>query len=370
MRAALRKKWDSGALLRGYARGEPWPPWSRPLRGPAARELGELLAEVRAWAAQWERADPALRVEYARVGGRHYGTNTIPARAWVDGYEQAWELLGVRNQVLRFTALAELTAGTCPDLLPWVSRRPLKTLELEADWERITDVVMTIEGCQPGQYLRQLDVPGVDTKFIEKHRGVLGELLELRLPPERINRAAPDFERRFGFARKPAYVRFRAPMAGFSELSVRVGELTAPPPGVTSAFIVENEITYLAFPRPAGAMVIWGRGLAVPELAPLCWLSDLDVGYWGDIDTHGYAILDRLRSLFPHVRSLLMDEATLLAHRGQWVREPVPFTGELPHLDAAEAAMYGDLVSDRFGPAVRFEQERVGYAAIERALAP
>jgi len=29
-------------------------------------------------------------------------------------------------------------------------------------------------------YLRQLDVPGVDTKFIERHRAVLGELLEPR----------------------------------------------------------------------------------------------------------------------------------------------------------------------------------------------
>ncbi len=42
----------------------------------------------------------------------------------------------------------------------------------------------------------------------------------------------------------------------------------------------------------------------------------------GDIDTYGFAMLDRLRSYHPHIRSLLMDEATLLQHRPLWGREP------------------------------------------------
>src|ERR1022692_4377837 len=36
--------------------------------------------------------------------------------------------------------------------------------------------------------------------------------------------------------------------------------------------------------------------------------------YWGDIDTYGFHILDRLRVLFPDVQSLLMDRDTLLEH--------------------------------------------------------
>ena len=35
-----------------------------------------------------------LRVEYKKVGGRLVGANLIPCRAWVDGYDQAWALLG------------------------------------------------------------------------------------------------------------------------------------------------------------------------------------------------------------------------------------------------------------------------------------
>jgi hypothetical protein len=134
--------------------------------------------------------------------------------------------------------------------------------------------------------------------------------------------------------------------------------------------VVENEITYLAFPLPDHAMVIWGGGYAVPVLEPLGWLRDLEVIYWGDIDTHGFAILDRLRGLFPHVRSMLMDRATLTAHRSQWVVEPVPSDAVLAHLDEVESALYRDLAAGAFGVAVRLEQERISFAAIGRCGTP
>ena len=35
---------------------------------------------------------------------------------------------------------------------------------------------------RPNIYLRQVDLPGLHTKFIEAHRGVLAELLDLALP--------------------------------------------------------------------------------------------------------------------------------------------------------------------------------------------
>lgn len=86
--------------------------------------------------------------------------------------------------------------------------------------------------CCDGTYLRQLDVPGADTKFIERHRGVLTEPLDSQLDPSLVDRAAPDFERRYGFRRKPGYVRFRgANTAGFTDLTVRAEEFTEPSRG-------------------------------------------------------------------------------------------------------------------------------------------
>jgi hypothetical protein len=377
VRAVVRKKWDSGALLGALARGDEWTPWAIPIRGPAARELGERLADVQRWVREWQRPGP-LRVEYRQVGGRHFGTNSVPCRAWLDTRQQAWDLLAVHDEVARFTALAELTGQACPRLTDWVARRPIRLLGLEACWAEILQTVLCIEKTDPSgerPYLRQLDVPGVDTKFIEQHRGMLTELLDTQLDPARVDRAAADFENRYGFRRKPRYVRFRCPglapfpgSAAASELTVRAEEFVAPPRGVRRVFVVENEITYLAFPLPDDAMVIWGSGYAVPVLEPLRWLPDLEVMYWGDIDTHGFVILDRLRGLFPHVRSMLMDQRTLLAHRSQWVTEPAQARDELTRLDDAEARLYRDLIFAAFGPAVRLEQERVSYGAIETAV--
>lgn len=98
------------------------------------------------------------------------------------------------------------------------------------------------------------------------------------------------------------------------------------------------------------------------------WLSNLPVWYWGDLDTHGFAILDRLRASLPQTTSFLMDRETLLAHRGRWVAEPSPTAASLARLDDDESALYRDLVEDRYEPAVRLEQERLDWAWVSERL--
>jgi hypothetical protein len=371
VRDRIVKKWPS--LLADFATGRDWAPIDIPLRGPAPAEIGSRLAAVQAWVAEWRRANSGpLRVEYKQVGGRLVGTNQIPSRALLEGYEQAWELLGARAKIRQFTGLADRTRAECPRLAPWLERRPVKVLELAADWADLLATVRWIDERQvTGISLRQVDVPGVDTKFIGRHRGVLTELLDLQLTPNRIDVTAPDFEGRYGFARKPGYVRFRTASGhrGYTELAVRADELPAPPSGITRAYVIENEITYLAFPLPPDAMVIFGGGYAVQILESLNWLASLDLVYWGDLDTHGFAILNRLRSRFPNARSLLMDRDTLLAHQTQWVTEPTPTAVVLSLLTPDEQALYTALGSGVFGPAVRLEQERVSFGAVAHALA-
>jgi hypothetical protein len=372
VREAARKK--LAAWLSGLAAGEAFVPCCFGIKGPSVSELGARFDEVRTWAGEWQRAERGpLRVEYQKVGGRSFGVNEVPRKAWIDGYKQAWTLLGVAPDAARLVGLADRTKATSPSLVPWLARRPLQALELASDWDRLLATVAWIDSHDvSGVYLRQVDVPGVDTKFIGRHRGVLSELLDLQLGSSRIDGAADGFEGRYGFQRKPGYVRFRcdacACSAGFTELTVRVDEFTAPPPGTARVYIVENEITYLAFPLPAGAIVVLGGGYAVGLLESLGWLAGLEVFYWGDIDTHGLAILDRLRRYFPHAQSMLMDRATLLAHRSQWVTEAVPAVAILDRLTAAEQELYRSLVDGDYGAAVRLEQERVGFGAIRQAL--
>jgi hypothetical protein len=371
VRTAIRKKWDAGALLARYAAGQDWEPLSVAIRGPSAREIGERLAEVRTWAAEWaEVARGPLRVEYKQVGGRHFGVNSLPGRAWVDGYDDAWALLRVQPEVRRLSEMIETARDS--RLVPWLTNHPMRALRLAEAWDRLLATVRWIERRQaPGMYLRQVDVPGVDTKFIERHKRVLAELLDAQLEPSRVNAAAPDFAGRYGFLRRPGYVRFRVPggFHGFSELSARADEFTVAPDGITRAYVIENEITYLAFPVPVAGMVIFGGGYAVAVLESLSWLGALDVVYWGDIDTHGFAILNRLRHHLPQARSILMNRGTLLGHQDHWTTEPAPTTVALDLLAPAESALYADLTSNTYGRAVRLEQERVSFTAVEKAVA-
>ena len=99
----------------------------------------------------------------------------------------------------------------------------------------------------------------------------------------------------------------------------------------------------------------------------------------GDIDTHGFAILDQLRAQLPHVQSLLMDRDTLMAHVGQWGNEAQPVLRDLPSLTVAESALFDALRDKRLhvdplgtkqsSAGVRLEQARIGFEWVKAALA-
>jgi hypothetical protein len=374
LRDRLRRRWARGDLLAAHAVGVPFEPLDLPVRGPGPRDLGERFDEVRAWRSSWADVPRGIRVVDVPVGGRLIGVNRLPGRVVVDTWADLCSVLGVQREVAAFDRLLADTHVRAPAVAGWMREHPLRVLAVAGEWQRLVDTVLWIEReARPGSYLREIDVPGVDTKFVETHRRLLAELLDRQLPPERVDADLPrsDFARRYGFRDRPEYVRVRLPPghAGpFTEIAVRVEELAGAPLDAGGVVVIENEITYLAMPPRPGTAVLLGGGYAVGRLAPLRWLSDRDVHYWGDIDTHGLAILDRLRASFPHVRSLLMDRATLLAHRGQWVREAQPTRAALPRLTDEEAQLYADLVHDVHGPSVRLEQERVRISAVPHQL--
>ncbi|MBK6764721.1 MAG: DUF2220 domain-containing protein [Micrococcales bacterium] len=106
--------------------------------------------------------------------------------------------------------------------------------------------------------------------------------------------------------------------------------LPAPVSPAHTVFVTENLTNFLAFPPAPDALVVFGAGNEAPEL--LAGLSARRVVYTGDLDTHGLAILDRFRAHLPHTQSILMDLATLQAHREMWVSEKTQITRELPQL--------------------------------------
>jgi len=377
--AQLRKRWDSGSYLAAMATGQ-WQPIEVPLHGPTATQLAQNFGEVQDWARAWSLADPeALSLEHRTIGGRIAGTNRIPARVRIDGFDQLCRFLGTIRQARRYDQLLSETRQAAPGLVEWVVGHPMRTLRHEGEWRNVLATYSWLaNGANAGLYLRQIAVPGVDTKFIEQRKGLLADLLDTRPDLELRGSAQPaprsDFAARYGFRGKPEYVRFRhldpsARTAGFAELTVRTEELQSTPPAVATVYVVENEITYLALPPAADTLAILGSGYRVGGMVEhLPWLGETDLVYSGDIDTHGFAILNALRKHFPHTRSMLMNQPTLLAHREQWVTEPTPARARLDHLTPDENELYEALLDGRFGPSVRLEQERIQFPYIERAM--
>jgi hypothetical protein len=379
--AQLQRLWDRGQLLSSLVGGDPAFPLRLDLRAPNSADCTQRFEEVRAWALAL-RAEAPWRVEVREWRHPVLGHNALPSEVWIDLPAIAWQLLGKQQAVRRFERLIAITSAAHPELLAWLARRPLQALALAAEWERLLGVVGWLRGHpRPGIYLRQVDLPGVDTKFIEQHRAVLAELLDLVLPAEAIAADATGlagFARRYGFLEKPLRIRLRAldpataPLgtAQNEDLTVDAATLARLQPPVSRVFITENEVNFLAFPPVERAWIVFGAGYGLERLALLPWLRDKRVDYWGDIDTHGFAILDELRTHLPHADSFLMDRATLQAHRDQWVEEAQPVRRELPRLSVPERALYDDLRWQRLGNLQpRLEQERIGFARVEAALA-
>lgn len=372
IRSAVQRGWENGTLLRGFAQHEPFPAIDVPLRGPAAADLGEHFDRARSWAEQLRRGSRdgrAYRVIEGTTGGRLAGRTALPQRALVAEYDQAWLLLGTSADAAGYRCMIDAAAAV-PVAREWALAHPTQALRLRAEWEPVLAAYRWLDDHRrSGLYLRQVSAPGVDTKLIERHRSVLAVMLG-------VPTGAASFVRALGMAQKPAAVRLRFDPAvfglpaGVSEATFRADELGAWDAAPHAALIVENEITYLSVPIPQDGVVLWGKGFDLEESASLAWLKEAPVTYWGDLDTHGFAMLNRVRAHLPHVRSVLMDRDTLLAHEDRWGREPKPTTATLPRLDPDEAAVYSDLVSDRYAPAVRMEQERIDWAwAMERLAA-
>jgi len=380
LRAQLMRRWDKGELLAEIVAPGDLFPLRLSLRGPTSSDLSERFDEVRTWAAGLQQS-PGCRLVMREVRHRVIGQNSLPGEAWVDTLDDALRLVGKARDARAFQALLAITLRQQPTLLPWLQRQPLRALALAEFWLQLLDVVAWLQAHpRPDIYLRQVDLPGVHSKFIESQRGVLSELLDLTLPADAIDTmasGAAQFARRYGFRDKPLRVRLRfldpehpAWVSGAdADYTISQQAFARLAPDVRHVFITENEINFLAFPPAAGSLVVFGAGYGFEAMAGAAWLQQCGLHYWGDIDTHGFAILDQLRAQLPHAQSFLMDHDTLLVHQAQWTLEPQPTQRDLPRLNEAERRVYDELRWRRLrDEPLRLEQERINFGRVERAV--
>src|SRR5262252_1635341 len=373
--ADLREKvlhmWERGKFLSAGITGETLFPLPLSMRcpEPKAKSFGAVCDWIRELKDNSRsRKGFGYEIEWVDKNYREIGPNSLPKRALVPTESDALRLIDKEKEGRRFRELAEVTIGRFPTLAQWVSSRPFELLKHEKDWSRMLDVLAWFrDHPRAGLYLRQLAIPGVDSKFVEDRVQLFFQLLDVVLEPHDgplTGRMAQKFAQRCGLRTEPSLIRFRAldsriAIAGLSDLTIPASDFATLNIAARHIFITENKMNCLAFPDFPEAIVVFGKGVAAGLLHSASWMSERHIYYWGDIDTHGFDILDRLRARFPNLRSCLMNRETLLAHRSLWVREEAPCRTPLLRLDQDEQALFDDLVHDRLDEKVRLEQERI-----------
>ena len=331
-----------------------------PVERAALADLGAAIAWAREWrdvpGTQWTtRQWPSAGAQQVPVRLVLHGAEAIAAFA---GRQPArdWRVLNERAAQVR-ERLGGRTANTPAlgtDQLAGAIRTHGHTLLGldDQDFGRLLDVVLWfVAHPASGWRIRQLPIRGIDTKWLARHRAIVTGL-----------HFAVTGSGSLGLVPAPSLVRMRIldpalRPGGLSDLSAPAEELAKLAILPDRVFIFENLESVLAMPTLPGAVVIHGGGYGVDDrVRHVPWVLQRPVVYWGDLDSHGFAILNQLRSVCPGARSVLMNEETLLAYRDLWVPEPDAAAGVFPLLTSAEQATLARLRNEGN---VRLEQERI-----------
>ncbi len=311
------------------------------------------------------------------------GRQRLPVAIEFASMDALARFLGQLQPWRRFMADSRLIEASFPALATWLPQAAAIIGKYAGCWPQLLAVCRyLVAHPRPGLYIRQLDITGVDSKFIEAHKPILKTLLDQLLPAAVIDERFTGlrehgFEKRYGLNYEQPAVRFRLldpaltnELGGLDELTIPLDAFSKLDLLIDRVFITENKVNGLAFPATRNALVIFGLGYGVQILKQVPWLAQCRIHYWGDIDSHGFAILSQLRSYFPLAQSLLMDSDTLLHCRPLWGVEAKPHSAmQLPHLNESEQRLYQQLKQHYWQPNLRLEQERVPFPLLEEALA-
>lgn len=342
--------------VRGWVTGTTeFTPFRIPLGNPTGKDVVHRLDEVKAWLAAWRAYSGPGEIDTVQKRLDVYSRVEIPTHLTLRTAEEVAQAAG-RAQAAELRRLRELwsllrdalgnepeLAAAYPGWRAWDRATAVRAIRV-IGWLRTHDASEF--------YLRELPVPGVDTKWIEQRLGVLkaitGDITFRRITPDYTVRTLDPALRINSFDRVSVPVTAQFDHAPFH-----------------TVLVVENLATFHALPALPGTLAIFGAGFREHVLAEASWLSSKRLLYWGDLDSHGFAILHRFRSLYPHTVSVLMDAGTFHSYRDLAVREPTVHRGDLPLLTPAEQETMAAL---REAGGMRLEQERIPFDHVERVL--
>ncbi|MBB5018969.1 hypothetical protein HNQ59_002266 [Chitinivorax tropicus] len=355
--------------------GESLWPLEVALGAPTEQAALRQVDGVRAWVSAWQGWQGVGILSWCDRRWKALGVQRLPEKLALRGPEDVAMWIGESARWERAQSRYRALIARWPVLAQQLPRYfDVLADYSDADYQRLTEMLDWIASHPNSNlYPRQMPVSGLDSKWLDGRKGLLTDLMAAI---QEDSSSDLDFYQRCGLKAPPLLVRMRvldqslrAHVGGVGDITAPVDDLAGISWPVSHVFIVENLQTGLAMSDMPGAVVFMRLGYNVDVLARLPWLARARCIYWGDLDTHGFAILHRARSYIPELQSVLMDEETLLRHKALWVDEAAQHSAaELTLLTKDEQQLYRDLKQQRWGQNVRLEQERIDWTTAWNVL--
>ena len=354
--------------------------FSLPLHPPTEQAVLSDSAKARKWVQGWRTNKHSNNVAWKTVEWKSVGRQNIPTRLTLSSPEEIaafisrqteWNCIKERSLKIAECWVKDWCSQHCvsdrhnesqgantnisANIAGAIAKIITKISVLsEANWNIYLQVLdWLIKNPNTHVYVRQLPIRGIDSKWLEQHRGILE-------PPY----GAMTGKHGFPFLKAPK--QFRVKILDQNIAPSEIEDLTLSPKELSKlsklpklVFICENLVSVLSFPQVARSIAIHGSGYAVSALAEIEWLENVPIIYWGDLDSNGFAILNQLRHHHDNVTSMMMDQETLAKHRELCVVEEKPNTGTFDRLTKEEQETLRVLLTG--DTALRLEQERIGW---------
>lgn len=354
----LTTQWQNGSLReQRLLSADPWP-IQLAIGFPSARLFVDQPVCVREHIVQWRQVNVGQVIWEEKKYIESSEPVTLPVSWQIDAPSE-WVAATANAKVKQEFKILEQIVAVVDSIFHSliIRKRHLVIAKPVEDVIQTTHVVLDLlPNCAQGKPLRALSVANCDSKFFERNRNLLTQLLDVRF-----DGAASDLglERFLGAVDEKDHWLLIAPLdvqlLPFEQLRIRTTELVETALPASHILIVENERCLHQLPMLSDTIAILGAGLNLSWLkAP--WLKEKRLAYWGDMDTWGLLMLSSARAAQPHLTALLMNQAVFDNNCGKFaVAEPQKAQPEPPlNLTNEEREFYMELSIATKG---RLEQE-------------
>lgn len=366
----LARQWQNADLReQRLLYSDSWP-LRIPIGKPSGRAISNDLKSVRKHLELWRKVTVG-QIDWRPRKFRDASEEIQIPETWILHSPTDW-IEATDNQDVRraYLTLSRLVAEVDERFWRLLIRKSHLTLNKpESEVVQCAKVALQLSpGFAAGKPLRALSVGGIDSKFFERNRPLIIQMLDILFSGQASELGLESF---LGAEDEGHHWLLIADLDGgllpFSQLRVRARELVEVALPGASILIVENEKCIHQLPTAPGTVAILGAGLNLAWMSA-SWLSKKHLAYWGDMDTWGLTMLAKARELQPLVRPLLMNKEIFRTFaRQKAVPEPQPAdAARAAGLTSEEQSFFLELLQREEG---RLEQEFLPENVVHRSIA-